>query len=302
MPCLSPVEGWFTPQGLSFKPPKGKIDGEPVKVACRNCIGCKVDRSKEWSVRIMHEAQLHDENMFITLTYREADLPQDQGLHHSHFQAFMKRLRQYALRHHGKKRIAYYMCGEYGDKFGRPHYHAIIFGLKMPDIKKYGKLYNSQKLEDIWQLGYTSVGTVTLESSAYVARYILKKITGDDAERHYVKAFVDEETGEIVETFKVEPEYNRMSTRPAIGKEWFKMYSGDFGNDPENQVCHINGKTFPMPQYYLKRLKIQDPDKYEKVLEARTRHAKENQLTDEELEMRKQTFNVHLRTKNRSLK
>lgn len=251
-------------------------------------------------MRIMHESQLHEDNMFVTLTYDEENLPLDQGLHHEHFQKFMKRLRKYAWKYHGKK-LSYYMCGEYGEKFGRPHYHAIIFGLQMPDAKKFGKLWNSEILQALWGLGYTSIGTVTLESAAYVARYIMKKITGDDAEKHYVKAFVDEETGEIVDTFKVAPEYNRMSTRPAIGKEWFKLYEGDFGTDPEKQVCHINGKTFPLPAYYLKRLKAQNPDKYEEVLEARKKHAKENRLTPKQLEQRKESYNVHLRTNTRRL-
>ncbi|AXL14800.1 replication initiator protein [Microviridae sp.] len=294
MPCLNPIEGWLTPNGLSFKPPKGRISGDPIRVACRNCIACKIDRSKEWAVRIMHHAQLHEENMFVTLTYDEDNLPRDQGLHHEHFQLFMKRLRKYAWAHH-KKKLSYYMCGEYGEKFGRPHYHAIIFGMKMPDTKKYGKLFNSETLEGLWGLGYTSIGTVTLESAAYVARYIMKKVTGDQAENHYVKAFVDQDTGEIVDTFVVKPEYNRMSTKPAIGKEWFEMYENDFGNDPENQICHINGKQFPMPAYYLKRLKAQNPTKYESVMKARTEHARQNQPTDEELEIRKLHYNHHLR-------
>jgi hypothetical protein len=93
-----------------------------------------------------------------------------------------------------------------------------------------------------------------------------------------------------------------MSTRPAIGKKWFELYENDFGEDPENQHCHVNGKTFPMPKYYLQRLKAQNPAKYERVLEARTQYARENKPTEEQLKIRKEQFNVHLRTNNRSLK
>jgi hypothetical protein len=243
----------------------------------------------------MHHSQLHDQNMFVTLTYDEEHLPLDQGLNHEHFQKFMKRLRKYAWRYHDGKKISYYMCGEYGDKFGRPHYHAIIFGLEMPDVKKYGKLYNSEILQNIWGMGYTSIGTVTLESAAYVARYIMKKITGDQAEDHYVKLLIDEESGEVVETFVVKPEYNRMSTNPAIGKEWFELFESDFGSDPEKQICHINGKSFPMPGYYLKRLKAQNPDKYEQVMQARIKHAKNNERSELEIEALKTKYQFNKR-------
>lgn len=242
----------------------------------------------------MHESELHDANMFVTLTYDEENLPPDQGLHHEHFQKFMKRLRKYAWHYH-KKRLSYYMCGEYGEKFGRPHYHAIIFGMDMPDKQKYGKLWNSEKLQSLWGLGYTSIGNVTINSAAYVARYIMKKVTGEDAEKHYVKAFVDEETGEIVDTFTVKPEYNRMSTNPAIGKEWYEQYHRDLGDDPANLNCHLNGKTYPVPAYYLRRMKAQNPEKYEQVMNARTEHARKHQKSELELEALKTKYNRPLK-------
>lgn len=289
MPCIKPLEAWQTSEGLKFaKDEKAhRFNHKPIKLACRNCIGCRIDKSREWAVRIMHEQSLHAENMFITLTYNDEHLPRDQGLHHDHFKDFMKRLRRWADYNLDGRKISYYMCGEYGAKFGRPHYHAIIFNLRMPDAKKYGKLWNSEILERLWGKGYTSIGNVTLQSAAYVARYIMKKVTGDQAEKHYIKALVDEETGEIVDRFEVEPEYNRMSTRPAIGKEWFKLYSKDFGENPEEQQIHINGKAFPMPSYYLRQLEAQDPKKYEQIMEARKKYASENEPTEKELENRK---------------
>ena len=75
------------------------------------------------------------------------------------------------------------MCGEYGDKLGRPHYHAIIFGVTFVDkklwsIRRGNNLYRSATLEKLWPYGFSSIGTVNFETAAYVARYVTKKITG----------------------------------------------------------------------------------------------------------------------------
>jgi len=190
------------------------------------------------------------------------------------------------------------MCGEYGENFGRPHYHALIFGHRFDDLVKYKKdLWLSEKLENLWGMGFTPIGNITLQSAAYVARYIMKKMTGNEADAHYQKAYVEESTGEITDTFKVEPEYNRMSTRPAIGKEWYKQ----FKNDIEDQTCHINGRTFPVPKYYLKQLKAEDPAKYEQIMSEREQYARDNEKTPGQLEALKNKYNHQLRN-NRSLK
>jgi len=280
MPCLNPIDAWRTPEGIAFKSPKGassKLD-PPMQFPCRNCVGCKVDRSKEWAVRCMHEASMHQDNMFITLTYNEENLPEDRGLNHDHFKEFMKRLRDNVKYVNGKK-IKYYMCGEYGEEFHRPHYHAIIFGHRMDDCKKMGKYWHSPKLEKLWGKGFVSIGNVTMESCSYVARYIMKKITGDQAEDHYKREYLDIET-QTFETITVKPEYNSMSLRPAIGKEWYEKYGKDI---KENEI-HINGKTYYMPKYYLRILEKQDPERYREITQQREEHAKKNPSDKNKLE------------------
>lgn len=96
-------------------------DCRPVTVACRQCIGCRLDSSRDWAVRCVHEAQVSDASCFVTLTYDEANVP--RSLTHAHFQAFMHRLRKRLNRS-----IRFYMAGEYGDTTLRPHYHACMFG------------------------------------------------------------------------------------------------------------------------------------------------------------------------------
>lgn len=192
----------------------------------------------------MHEAQLHEESAFITLTYAPEHCP--QGLVKHHFQDFMKRLRE-RLR---PRKIRFFHCGEYGERFARPHYHAIIFGFDFPDRCLYRseesgtRLYTSAFLADCWGFGFCTVGDVTFDSAAYVARYVVKKVTGDEAEEHYWK--VDEVTGE---TIRVPEEYVTMSRRPGIAADWFR----EFGKEvfPNDEVI-VNGKEMKPPRYYEK--------------------------------------------------
>ena len=131
MPCYKPINarlyisGKTCQQVIAFN----SGPGEKIKVPCRKCIGCRIDYSRDWAVRCVHEAQMYEDNAFITLTYSEQNVPPDGFLEKQHFQKFMKRLR----RHFAPKTIRFYMCGEYGEEFGRPHYHALLFGIDFAD-------------------------------------------------------------------------------------------------------------------------------------------------------------------------
>lgn len=257
---------------LVFDPQKGYTDLK-VTVPCRQCVGCRLEKSREWALRCVHEASLHEDNCFLTLTYNDVRLPETGSLIKKHFQDFIKRLRSRT----GKK-FSYYHCGEYGDKLGRPHYHAIIFGLDFQD-KKYLKhtnqgdvLYTSKLLDDIWQLGYAFIGSVTFESAAYVARYIMKKVTGDQAENHYVK--INENTGEYN---KLLPEYTTSSTNPAIAKNWYKEFKTDVY--PSDFITK-DGKKYKPPKYYDRQYEIESPEEFEK-LKRRRRQEQVNHVKDQ---------------------
>ncbi len=132
MPCYKPIKGYRKAGGgLTFK--RNESFGETLDVPWNGCIGCRIARSKEWAIRCMHEASLHQRNAFITLTYNEQSIPYDHGLKKSDFQKFFKRLRK----KHYWERLRYYMAGEYGTAtnggLGRPHFHAIVFGWDFPD-------------------------------------------------------------------------------------------------------------------------------------------------------------------------
>lgn len=244
--CTSPLRAWRDPQrGVSFA--KTSHSGEELELPCGQCFECRFKRSRDWAIRCMHEAQLHTENSFITLTYAPEHLPPNESLVYPQFQKFMKRLRK-----HFKVRVRFYMCGEYGENFGRPHYHACLFGVDFPD-KKYltttsngDKLFTSDILSRLWPFGLSSIGEVNFQSAAYVARYIMKKITGDAAFAHYNK--VDED-GVILTRV---PEFTRMSLKPGIGADWFDKYHSDVF--PHDHVI-VKGKEVSVPRYYSRLVK-----------------------------------------------
>lgn len=209
-------------------------------------------------MRCVHEASLHPDNIFITLTYDNDHLPPGGSLFYRDYQLFMKRLLVHTERHTNRPiGVRFYMCGEYGETFGRPHYHAILFNYDLEDkvlwrMERGNPLYTSSILSDLWGKGHTSVGGVTFQSAAYVARYIMKKVTGDAAEEHYMR--IDEETGEV---FNRRPEFTNMSRRPGIGSKWFDKYMDDVF--PDDFVV-LNGKKVTPPRFYTNRFELLYPD------------------------------------------
>lgn len=264
MACYHPLKGYRSkyrnPSGkrsIVFNSSEGFAD-QPVELPCGQCIGCRLERSRQWAIRCIHEASLYENNSFITLTYSDTNLPKHNSLNLSHFQNFMKRLRF----HFSKQAIRFFHCGEYGENFGRPHYHACLFNLDFSD-KTHWKTVNGEKyyvsptLEKLWGLGHTMTGDVTFESAAYVARYITKKVTGALAENHY--QVVDPATGEIADRKK---EYVTMSRRPGIGKAWFDKFKQDVF--PWDFVI-VRGKKMKPPKFYNGQLEIAYPTEYLKL-------------------------------------
>lgn len=262
---------------------------------CGKCTGCKLERSRQTAVRLMHEAQLHEKTSFITLTYNKDSLPSpaatsqslsaagnvrpglpqplDRHAHaktHAHeeqeqdaaslsktdLQAFTKRLNEDVRRRSGKG-VKYYACGEYGEKKHRPHYHIAVFGEDFSDDRQVWKhtdtgniLWRSSRLQRLWPHGGADIGELTFESAAYIARYIMKKITGSMAQHHYTR--IDREGN----TYELQPEFNVMSRRPGIASQWFKEFKNDVY--PHDHVISRGHPAKP-PRYYDKLLEQIDP-------------------------------------------
>lgn len=226
---------------------------------------------------------MHKKNSFLTLTYDDEHVPGDGSLVPHHFTDFMKRLRK---RNEGTK-IRYYMCGEYGaDVFqpqglGRPHFHACLFGFDPGDKKHWSTshgepLFTSDSIAETWGKGFATVGKLSFESAAYVARYVAKKVNGDRAYSHYWK--VNYRTGEIGE---VEPEFGRMSRRPGVGRTWWEK----FKKDTHKGFITVRGKKCKVPRYYDELLMLEQPDLMLAIKEDREIEAKARAWDNTELRL-----------------
>jgi hypothetical protein len=284
MACFKPLDAWRTPTGqIVFYDSPGV---QYQQIQCGQCVGCRLEKSRQWALRCVHEASLHENNCFITLTYNAENLPPDGGLRKKHMQNFFKRLRKYLK----DTKIKYYYCGEYGDKNNRPHYHALIFGYNFPDWVYIGEtqsglpLYTSPTLERLWSHGFVQVGEVNFQSAGYVARYVMKKVNGPAKEKIDPETGLkpyeryNEFTGEIHEVL---PEYTDMSrggrTGRGIGAEWYDRYSSDCY--PKDFIT-VNGIRCKPPRYYDEQLKKEDPDMYDQLKAWRAKQGYES--TDNE--------------------
>ncbi len=271
--------------------------GNRMELPCYNCTGCRLQRSQQWAARCYHESQLHDENAFITLTYDDEHLPYGGTLVLKHFQDFMKRLRS----KFPDAKIIFYHCGEYGDDFGRPHYHACLFGFDFKDKELYKQdegfsLYTSEVLTKLWGKGLCTTGEVTLKSAGYVARYIMKKVNGELADDHY-ETLVPE-TGEIIQR---KPEYTTMSLKPAVGKTWFKQFQTDVF--PHDHII-IDGKKLKPPKYYDGQYELIDPEHLKQIkLDRQAKAAlRADDNTPERLAVKEKIIEIKLKQLKRQLK
>lgn len=263
-------------------------------IPCGQCIECRLQYSREWATRIMLEKQYGYNGKpypdgtawFLTLTYADeylstfktidtetGELFEGISLNKNDIPNFFKRIRN----HFPDMKIKYLQCGEYGGKTLRPHHHAIVFGLPLPqeEFKKVGMnnlnqpTWEWKPLSDIWGLGYVNIGRVTWESAAYVARYTLKKANSKDNNWYLAQGML--------------PEWISMSN--GIG-EWYFEHNKNkiYKTDSVPVLNKSKGVNVKPPKSYDRMLKEMDPALYEKVKAMR----EQNGITQESL-LRHQT-------------
>lgn len=248
-------------------------DYEILEIPCRQCIGCRLDYSKEWANRVDLESKKYKYNYFLTLTYDDSCSPKGElnndTLSKEDFDNFIHDLRNYFRDNFHHIGIKYFGCGEYGDTTFRPHYHLILMNCPIPDltinfpssvkgsfIKKidsYGvPMKFSSSISSIWNKGIITIQECSWNTSAYVSRYVLKKQTGNSSV--------------IYEKLAVLPPFLRMSN--GIGKEYLLEHKESLLNNPciivgrQNKEPLVSG----LPRYYKKVLKEYYPDEYEKIV------------------------------------
>lgn len=305
MACYRPIEAWdLTPDlsdpsaernvhfGIlpkSFDRDKMIRQGRLLQLPCRHCVGCRLSKSREWANRIVMEQLYHEDTWFVTLTYDDDHLPPafpvdeatgeilsvNATLVKNDLQKFFKRLRK-----NSKQDIRYYSCGEYGSSTYRPHYHCIIFGLHLDDLKLLKDNFSgspyfvSDFIAKCWPFGYHIIGKVTWQSAAYVARYTMKKALNGFDKRYYQKA-------------GIEPEFQVMSLKPAIGRQYYDDHPEIFDYDSFSVSTPQGGRRMYPPEYFRKLFKAEHPSEYLKRSLNSRRNAEVNQhlkllLTDKD--------------------
>ena len=276
MSCFKPLTGWYS----KYKNPSGKrsivfnsceaLDPyHSLSIPCGQCIGCRLEKSRQWAIRCSLESQLYQNSYFLTLTYDDEHLPKSGSLVPDDLQKFLKKLRRYLEYHGSDKKIRFFACGEYGDNFLRPHYHAIIFNLDISDLKRFSTsfsgdiYYTSETINQIWKNGYVIIGEVTFESCAYVARYVTKKMTGSQADFYYEGR---------------QPEFVRMSRRPGIGSAWLDQYKSDVY--PHDYIVIRDGIKVKPPKYFDKLFESIAPDEMSMIKSLRSVSGYESLLKD----------------------
>lgn len=269
MACLSPRKAWRAimpnPSGkfsLVFSRKKG-LKSTAMRVPCGQCIGCRLEKSRQWALRCQKEADLYDENCVVTLTYDDAHLPANGSIQLEDVQLFMKRLRE----HFSGTRIRSFGCAEYGEKRGRPHYHIVLFNLdfsdKVEDLEMDQdefKYYQSKVLTEIWGMGKTQIMDCNFETTAYVARYVTKKINGPG----HTRIKLDLKTGRFVPV--ADERSVAVSRRPGIGKAWYDANKQHVFNQ---DTVFERGMAMRPPKFFDRHMELDDPEAFAKLKKKR---------------------------------
>lgn len=231
-----------------------RINGYTFQHRCGQCMSCRINKRDEWALRMVLESYNHPANVFVTLTYNRENYPIDGSLNKDHIQKFMKRLRK---RLHPRK-IRYFMCGEYGDRTGRAHYHAVLFNCSVDDeqeIQKSWSLMNRDSGE-YEELGFIKVSEFSHDTARYTAKYCTKSIG----------------SAKILPDGRLR-EFSLMSRRPGLGANACQKfadkvlqgnYKTTYGHSSEcaekataytlKDSLRLDGRLYPVPRYLKNKI------------------------------------------------
>lgn len=254
MTCTNPVT--LLPKRNKF----GRYNIDPGKypqglsVPCGRCVSCRIKRTQEWTLRMLHELEDYDHASFVTLTYNDEFLPFGNdsfgSLCKKDLQKYFKRLRKSLC----ERKIRYYACGEYGELSQRPHYHFIVFGLH--------PLQDADLIKDAWRFGYVSIGNVSADSIKYVAKYCQKQYSGEMAVEEYVNK-------------EREPVFKLSSL--GIGRSYIVDHA-----DQIKRLGYITykGTKLSIPRYYINKMGLNNNYEFMEAQRCRVIDA-ERELNDE---------------------
>lgn len=290
MPCYHPKHAWYNKQ-IGGKPLfnepieiKDPWNWREIEIPCGKCIGCRLDYSRQWATRITAEMKLYPENYFLTLTYDDMNVPwgetinretgeivTNMSLRQEDLTQFLKKLRRHYEYHTGWQGIRFFAAGEYGSNTHRPHYHAAMLNMPIApeELKHLGnnvqgdELFECERISKIWGKGYVTIGRLTWQSAAYVARYITKKQIGKEADQWY-------------KSQGIQKEFVRMSRNPGIGMPammqdgWLDKVLAE---DKIRVAKRMGTLEMKVPKYINQGCQAIEPEEYEKVRDNRIARA-----------------------------
>lgn len=220
----------------------GKLKHKYVTVPCGKCNQCRARQARDWKVRLYHHSITEGDSIFVTLTYNDDNMD-NHSLDYRHFQLFMKRLRRKFSDH----RLSFFCAGEYGSKTLRRHFHCIIFGIDLNEVKskflctsrkdKSVKIWTSDIISNCWNnRGFVSVSRICkgdFRAFGYVSGYIISKS--------------DEKHKKLIERYGLEPEFHHMSLKPCIGRIYYNRNHKQFFRQG---FCHFSGRIVSVPRAY----------------------------------------------------
>lgn len=303
MGCFHPLKAYWTSarrDQITFDASRS-LTKISFSLPCGRCIGCRLEKARQWGLRCLHEKKMWEHNLFVTLTYDDVHLPEGGSLCVRDIQLFMKKLR-FLKKSTKDNPIRFFCGGEYGERNGRPHYHLLLFNCWFDDLRRVGifndpnssPLYSSETLTNLWGMGHVSIGEVTFESAVYCAKYAMKKINGDRAKDHY--EIIDED-GVVTD---IRPEFALMSRRPGIGKMYYDKYGQELR-------CHdsliVNAREVRPPRYYDNLSKEIDPEGHARIKRKRKRMSVLNRAdnTPQRLAVKERLAEINSERKERKL-
>lgn len=327
MSCVRPLTAYWLSvhrEGITFDKAKSATK-VPFKLPCSQCIGCRMEKARQWGLRCLHEKKMWKDNVFVTLTYNDEFLPPGGSVSLRDVQLFMKRLRK-AKKDQGEawtdpltgklaRPVRFFLGAEYGDENRRPHYHALLFNCGFSDCVRIGvnargeALYSSGELSRLWsvdgaEMGYCTIGEVTFDSAVYCAKYALKKLSKPHEESsqvardEYEARYVVYDADGIV--YERDREFAVMSRRPGIGAGYYEKYGGEIR--AHDRVV-VNGREVRPTRFYDTRTDRRDPVRFAELKAKRKRASvlAKADNTDERLRVKEKLMQIAAEKKERKL-
>lgn len=294
MSCTSPLKAYWrsaSRDAITFDVAKSATR-IPFALPCGQCLGCRMEKARQWGLRCLNEAKMWPSSYYVTMTYNSDYMPLGGTVCLRDVQLFMKRLRKAAtgvpwenpLTGKITKSPRFFLGAEYGDDNRRPHYHALLFNVRFDDLREHGKngrgeiLYTSAHMSRLWgdgggTFGFCTLGAVTFESAVYCAKYALKQIKLSDkstpaAREEWERRYVVYDADGLV--YERDREFAVMSRCPGIGALYYEKYGQEI-RDHDNVV--VAGREVRPPRYYDTKSDAIDPARFAVVKSKRKRQA-----------------------------